>query len=105
LKLKRPKVQAVLQDPNLTPKEKKSKLKHIHAQSDPLVQSILNPTQYQQWPTIRKDEMENPGLKKWKGEPFSAPGAEFLSPVFSKAYRPIPWYRLETFENRGDIQL
>jgi Skp family chaperone for outer membrane proteins len=64
LKTERPKVQAVLQDPNLTPSEKKSKLKHIHAQTDPLVQSILNPTQYQQWQTIRKDELENLGLKK-----------------------------------------
>ncbi len=60
----RPKVQAVMQDPNLTPKEKKSKLKHIHAQTDPLVQSILSPTQYQQWQTIRNDELENMGLKK-----------------------------------------
>jgi hypothetical protein len=64
LKAEKPKVQAVLQDPNLTPKEKKSKLKHIHAQTDPLVQSILNPTQYQQWQTIRNDELENLGMKK-----------------------------------------
>jgi hypothetical protein len=60
----KPKVEAVMQDPNLTPKEKKSKLKHIHAQTDPLVQSILSPTQYQQWQTIRNDELENMGLKK-----------------------------------------
>ena len=64
LKAEKPKVQAVMQDPNLSPKEKKSKLKHIHAQTDPLVQSILNPTQYQQWQTIRNDELENLGMKK-----------------------------------------
>lgn len=64
IKAEKPKVQAVMQDPNLTPKEKKSKLKHIHAQTDPLVQSILNPTQYQQWQTIRNDELENLGMKK-----------------------------------------
>jgi hypothetical protein len=64
LKAEQPKVQSVLQDPNLTPKEKKSRLKHIHAQTDPLVQSILNPTQYQQWQTMRNDELENLGLKK-----------------------------------------
>ena len=64
IRAEKPKVQAVLQDPNLSPKEKKSKLKHIHAQTDPLVQSILNPTQYQQWQTIRNDELENLGMKK-----------------------------------------
>lgn len=64
IKAEKPKVQAVMQDPNLSPKEKKSKLRHIHAQTDPLVQSILNPTQYQQWQTIRNDELENLGIKK-----------------------------------------
>jgi hypothetical protein len=53
-----------MQDPNLTPSEKKSKLKRIHSQTDPLVKSILNPTQYQQWQTIRNDELENLGMKK-----------------------------------------
>jgi hypothetical protein len=64
LKAEKPKVQAVMQDPNLTPSEKKSKLKRIHSQTDPLVKSILNPTQYQQWQTIRNDELENLGMKK-----------------------------------------
>lgn len=64
IKAEKPKVQAVMEDPNLSPKEKRSKLKHIHAQTDPLVQSILNPTQYQQWQTIRNDELENLGMKK-----------------------------------------
>lgn len=59
LKTERPKAQAVMQDPNLSPSEKKSELQHIHSQTDPLVKSILNPTQYKQWQTIRKDELKN----------------------------------------------
>ena len=53
-----------MQDPNLSLSEKKSKLKHVHAQTDPLVKSILNPTQYQHWQTIRNDELENLGVRK-----------------------------------------
>ena len=64
LKAEKPKVQAIMQDPNLSPSEKKSKLQHVHAQTDPLVKSILNPTQYKQWQTIRNDELENLGMKK-----------------------------------------
>ena len=33
-------------------------LKSVHDQTDPLVKSILNPTQYKQWQTIRKDELD-----------------------------------------------
>ena len=64
LKAEKPKVQAIMQDSNLSPSEKKLKLQHIHSESDPLVKSILNPTQYKQWQTIRNDELENLGLKK-----------------------------------------
>lgn len=53
-----PKVKAVTEDPNLTPAQKKAKLKTVHAQTDPLVKSILNPTQYKQWQTIRNDELQ-----------------------------------------------
>jgi hypothetical protein len=41
-----PKVKAITDDPNLSPKEKKEKLKAVHSQTDPLVKSILNPSQY-----------------------------------------------------------
>jgi|SRR5215472_3788612 len=58
LEAEAPKVKAITQDPNLSPKQKKEKLKAVHAQTDPLVKSILNPTQYKQWETIRKDELE-----------------------------------------------
>jgi F0F1-type ATP synthase delta subunit len=53
-----PKVKSIVDDPNLSPSEKKKRLKAVHSQSDPLVKSILNPTQYKQWETIRKDELE-----------------------------------------------
>jgi len=53
-----PKVQAIKNDPNLSGPEKMEKLKAVHKETDPLVKSILNPTQYNQWQTIRKDELE-----------------------------------------------
>jgi hypothetical protein len=59
----KPKIQAIMQDPNLSPSEKKSKLQHVHSQTDPLVKSILNPTQYKQWQTIRNAELENMHMK------------------------------------------
>ena len=54
-----PKIKAIMDDPNLSADEKKKKLKVVHDQTDPLVKSILNPTQYKQWQQIRKDELEN----------------------------------------------
>jgi hypothetical protein len=58
LEAEAPKVKDVTSDPNLSPGEKKEKMKAVHAQTDPLVKSILNPTQYKQWEQIRKDELE-----------------------------------------------
>ena len=58
LEAEAPKVKAILQDPNLSAKEKKKTLKTVHSQTDPLVKSILTPTQYDQWQTIRNDELE-----------------------------------------------
>ena len=58
LEAEAPKVKAIVQDPNLSAKEKKKKLKTVQSQTDPLVQSILTPTQYGQWQTIRKDQLE-----------------------------------------------
>jgi hypothetical protein len=59
LRAEKPKVHAIMEDPNLSPSEKKSKLQQVHSQTDPVVKSILNPTQYKQWQTIRNDELEN----------------------------------------------
>ena len=63
LEAEAPKVKGIMQDPNLSPSEKKSKLKTVHSQTDPLVKSILNPTQYKQWQAIRNAELENMNMK------------------------------------------
>jgi hypothetical protein len=63
LQAEAPKVKGIMQDPNLSGSEKKSRLKKVHSQTDPLVKSILNPTQYKQWQTIRNDELENMNMK------------------------------------------
>ena len=60
-----PKVQAIKGNPSLSGKEKVKQLKSVHEQTDPLVKTILNPTQYQQWQTIRKDELDQ--IKKGGG--------------------------------------
>jgi hypothetical protein len=65
-----PKVKSITQDPNLSGKEKEKQLKAIHGQTDSLVKSILNPTQYKQWEQIRKDEIDQ--MKK--GELMTAVG-------------------------------
>lgn len=53
-----PKIQAIKENPAMSGKEKMKQMKAVHDQTDPLVKSILNPTQYKQWETIRKDELE-----------------------------------------------
>jgi len=53
VKAEQPKVQAIVHDPNLTGEEKAKKLEAVHKQTDPLVKTILNPTQYKQWEHIR----------------------------------------------------
>jgi hypothetical protein len=58
-----PKVQSIVHDPNLSQSEKKSRLNSVYSQSNPLVKTILNPTQYKQWQIIRKDELESMNLK------------------------------------------
>ena len=58
LEAEAPKVKAILTDPSLSSSEKKKQLKNVHSETDPLVKSILNPTQYNQWATIRKNQLE-----------------------------------------------
>jgi hypothetical protein len=53
-----PKVEAIKQNPTLSPKEKLKQLQAVHSQTDPLVKNILNPNQYQMWQQIRKEELE-----------------------------------------------
>jgi len=63
LQAEAPKVQSIAHDPNLSPSEKQSQLKTVYSQTNPLVKSILTPTQYKQWQMIRRDELENMHLK------------------------------------------
>ena len=58
LEAEAPKVKAIAQDPNLSTKEKQKKLKAVHSKTDPLVKSILTPSQYGQWQTIRSAEVQ-----------------------------------------------
>lgn len=58
LQAEAPKVKTILTDPSLSSSEKKKQLKTVHSQTDPLVKSILNPSQYHQWETIRKSQLE-----------------------------------------------
>lgn len=58
LKEEAPKVQSIVNDPNLTNDEKAKKLETVHKQTDSLVKSILTPMQYKQWGDIRKVEVE-----------------------------------------------
>ena len=58
LEAESPKVKAIVQDPTLSAKEKQKKLKTLHSQTDPLVKSILTPTQYGQWQTIRNNQLQ-----------------------------------------------
>lgn len=53
-----PKIEAIKQNPTLSPKEKLKQLQAVHSQTDPLVKNILNPNQYQMWQQIRKEELE-----------------------------------------------
>jgi hypothetical protein len=53
-----PKLKAIQDNPSMSGREKKKQLKAIHSQTDPQVKAILNPTQYQQWESIRKDEID-----------------------------------------------
>ena len=58
LEAEAPKVEAIVQNPKLSAKEKQKKLKAVHSQTDPLVKSILTPTQCNQWQTIRNTELQ-----------------------------------------------
>jgi hypothetical protein len=57
LEAEAPKVKAIKDSPSLSDKEKMKQLKAVHAQADPQVKAILNPTQYKQWEDMRKDEL------------------------------------------------
>jgi len=54
-----PKIATITKNPSLTGAQKAKQAQAVHGQTDPQVKSILNPTQYQQWQTIRNNEIEN----------------------------------------------
>ena len=63
-----PKLQAIKNNPNLTGAQKAMQLRAIHQQTDPQVKAILSPQQYQEWQTIRQQEVQQ-AIKKRAGAP------------------------------------
>ena len=59
-----PKLEAVKNNASLGPLQKMEQLKAIHAQSDPQIQTILNPQQYEQLQQIRQQEIHAAMEKK-----------------------------------------
>jgi hypothetical protein len=59
-----PKLEAVKNNASLGPLQKMEQLKAIHAQSDPQIQKILNPQQYEQLQQIRQQEIHAAMEKK-----------------------------------------
>jgi hypothetical protein len=57
LQAEAPKLKAIKADTSLTPPQKLEQLKAVHQETDPKVQAILTPTQYEQWQEIRKQEV------------------------------------------------
>ena len=63
-----PKLQAIKNNPNLTNAQKAMQLRAIHQQTDPQVKAILSPQQYQEWQTIRQQEVQQ-AIKRRAGAP------------------------------------
>jgi len=59
-----PKLQAIRSNPNLTGAQKAMQLRAVHGESDPQIKSILSAQQYEQWQTIRQQEIEQAIQKK-----------------------------------------
>ena len=54
-----PKLKAVKEDTALTGMQKLQKIRAIHEETDPKVKAILGTDQYQQWQTIRQQEIHD----------------------------------------------
>jgi hypothetical protein len=67
LKEEAPKVEAIKSNSSLTGMQKMEQLRAIHEQTNPEVQQILSPQQYQQLQQIRQHEIEQ-ALQKKRGE-------------------------------------
>lgn len=59
-----PKLQAIKNNTSLGPLQKLEQMKAVHAQSDPQIQKILSPQQYQQFQQIRQQEIQSMIEKK-----------------------------------------
>jgi periplasmic protein CpxP/Spy len=59
-----PKLKAIKADATLTNLQKLEKVRAIHQETDPKVKGILSASQYQQWQTIRQQEMREMMEKK-----------------------------------------
>ena len=53
-----PKVEAIKNNPSLPLGEKAMRLREIHQQTDPTVQTILTAQQYKEWQSIRSQEIQ-----------------------------------------------
>jgi hypothetical protein len=62
-----PKLEALRNNPNLTPSQKAMQLRAIQQQSDPQIKAILSPQQYQEWQDIRQREIEQAVQRKNAG--------------------------------------
>lgn len=62
-----PKLKAVKEDTALTGMQKLQKIRAIHEETDPKVKAILSADQYQQWQTIRQQEIHDMIEKKRQG--------------------------------------
>ena len=59
-----PKLKAIKADTTTPPMQKLEKIRAIHQESDPKVKAILTDAQYQQWQTIRQQEIREMVEKK-----------------------------------------
>ncbi len=59
-----PKLKAVKADTTSTGLQKLQKIRAIHEETDPKVKAILTPAQYEQWQTIRQQEIHDMIEKK-----------------------------------------
>jgi len=64
LEAEAPKLKVIKADTTLPPMQKLEKLRAIHQESDPKVKSILSANQYEQWQTIRQQEIREMIEKK-----------------------------------------
>lgn len=64
LEAEAPKLKAIKADTTMPPMQKLEKIRAIHQEADPKVKAILTEAQYQQWQTIRQQEIREMVEKK-----------------------------------------